>query len=255
MRGMVHKNASSSMVRLGGELISSQVVERLAQELRSGCYANCERLPAEVELSETLGVSRTVVRDALSELEREGFIERVRGIGTMVIRDVVALNNRLDQKLEFYSMIESRGMTPHSDHVQLARQEADEALAKSLGVRPGDMVLHVRKRVFADATPVIFSDDVLPLPLFGSRRLEDVDFSAPIFDVLYRLTGIQTTSSVAHVDAVVGDPSIRRLLSVGQDKALLLLDEICYSRLCSPVMHCYTYYTDFFDFQIVRKLL
>ena len=46
-------------------------------------------------------MSRTVVRDALSELEREGYIERVRGIGTVINRNVVTLRRRMDQKFEF----------------------------------------------------------------------------------------------------------------------------------------------------------
>ena len=57
---------------LGGALISSQVVEKLLEEMRTGCYAQGARLPAEIELAAHLQVSRTVVRDALSEMEREG---------------------------------------------------------------------------------------------------------------------------------------------------------------------------------------
>ena len=76
---------------LGGSLISSQIVSRLVEELRCGCYANATRLPPETELAAAMGVSRTVIRDALSELEREGLVERVRGIGAVVNRSVVAL--------------------------------------------------------------------------------------------------------------------------------------------------------------------
>ena len=69
---------------LGGAVISQQIAAQLLAELRTGCYAACRRLPAEVELASRLGVSRTVIRDALAELEREGYVERVRGIGTVV---------------------------------------------------------------------------------------------------------------------------------------------------------------------------
>lgn len=65
--------------------------------------------PSELELADVLGVSRTVVRDALSDLERDGYLERVRGIGTLVNRDVVRVENRMDQKLEFNRMIRSIG--------------------------------------------------------------------------------------------------------------------------------------------------
>lgn len=63
--------------------------------------ADAAQLPSELELADVLGVSRTVVRDALSDLERDGYLERVRGIGTLVNRDVVRVENRMDQKLEF----------------------------------------------------------------------------------------------------------------------------------------------------------
>ena len=85
---------------LGGAVISQQIAARLLEELRDGRFASEERLPAEVELAAGLGVSRTVVRDALAELEREGYVERVRGIGTVINRQVVAVRGRLDQKFE-----------------------------------------------------------------------------------------------------------------------------------------------------------
>ena len=85
--------------RLGGALISTRVAARLLQELTGGRYARDDRLPPEVELAGALQVSRTVVRDALSELERGGYIERVRGIGTVVNRGVVRLQDRMDRKL------------------------------------------------------------------------------------------------------------------------------------------------------------
>ena len=74
--------------RLGGAVISDRIVGALLEELRTGRYAQTDRLPAEVDLAAELSVSRTVIRDALSEMERAGYIERVRGIGTVVNRSV-----------------------------------------------------------------------------------------------------------------------------------------------------------------------
>ena len=82
-------SSSSSSIRLGGAVISDRIVAALLEELRTGCYADADRLPAEVDLAAQLGVSRTVIRDALSEMERAGYIERVRGIGTVDRKSVV----------------------------------------------------------------------------------------------------------------------------------------------------------------------
>ena len=56
-------------------------IERL---IIGGRLAVGSRLPAERELAKSLGVSRTSLRDALSDLERRGFLERTPGRGTIV---------------------------------------------------------------------------------------------------------------------------------------------------------------------------
>ena len=122
--------------RLGGELRSHQAARRLLEELRRGRYADAAQLPSELELADVLGVSRTVVRDALSDLERDGYVERVRGIGTLVNRDVVRVENRMDQKLEFNRMIRSIGRVPHSDNLMVTRETAMPELAAKLGLDP-----------------------------------------------------------------------------------------------------------------------
>ena len=249
------KHTDPGTTPLGGDLISARVVSGLIQELRSGRYAGQDRLPAETELAADQNVSRTVIRDALSELEREGFVERVRGIGTVVNHDVVALENRVDHKLEFYSMIRARGFEPHSDCMEVTRELATPDLAKSLAIAPGNTVLCIRRRVLADEIPVLYSCDAIPLALFRQESLALADFTRPIFELLEEAAGQQTASTVAHIRAEIGEPQVRRLLRQRDNQALLMLDEIFYSRLCRPILHCHTYYTDFFDFSIVRKLI
>lgn len=244
--------------RLGGELRSSQVAAQLLAELRSGQYAGQRQLPPEVELAAALCVSRTVVRDALSELERSGYIERVRGIGTVVNRDVLALERRMDQKLEFFNMIRAAGRVPRSDHVFVTKQEASPGIAARLGLAEEPVppvLLYVCKRVLADEQPVLYSTDILPLSLFGGRRTDQIDFSRSIFDIVAEECGIQITSTIANLHAVSGEPAVRRHLALRQDQALLQLDEVCYDRLCRPVLCCETCYNDFFNFSIVRKLI
>ena len=57
---------------------------QLLSDMRDGIYAACARLPRESVLAETLGISRTQLRDILASLEREGFITTVPGKGCFV---------------------------------------------------------------------------------------------------------------------------------------------------------------------------
>ena len=154
-------------------------------------------------------------------------------------------------------LIRAIGKEPRSDNLSVTREIASPALAEKLQL-PTDApqtLVFVRRRVMADDTPVLFSTDILPLSLFDNKRLEGIDFSQPIFDIAARHCHTEVTETVAHLHAVSGPAGIRRQLALRPEQALLQLEEICYSRLCKPVLCCQTYYTDFFDFAMVRKLL
>ncbi len=239
---------------LGGALISSQVVEKLLEEMRTGCYAQGARLPAEIELAAHLQVSRTVVRDALSEMEREGFVERVRGIGTVINRRALELKDRMDQKFEYSAMIRAAGRQPNVDMISTSQTPASPEMAALLQIEPGSPIFTIQKRIKADSQPVIYSVDHLPLALFKGEKPEQMDLTLPVFEILEKACGQTVTSTIAHVKAVCPDAALSRTLSLGSGEALLLLDEVCSTRLCQPVLHSYSYYTSFFDFSLLRKL-
>ena len=75
---------------------TTEVVERLAAEIASGRLARGARLPTEQALTEALGVSRTVVREAVAALRAEGLIETRQGVGAFVARDVQRRPFRID---------------------------------------------------------------------------------------------------------------------------------------------------------------
>jgi GntR family transcriptional regulator, transcriptional repressor for pyruvate dehydrogenase complex len=75
---------------------TGEVVERLAAEIASGRIAPGARLPTEQEMTASLGVSRTVVREAVAVLRAEGLVETRQGVGAFVVRDVQRRPFRID---------------------------------------------------------------------------------------------------------------------------------------------------------------
>lgn len=65
--------------------LSAELVEALSQRIREGNYAPGEKLPKEADLMREFGVSRTVVREAISHLQAGGTVETRHGIGTFVL--------------------------------------------------------------------------------------------------------------------------------------------------------------------------
>ncbi|WP_328430254.1 FadR/GntR family transcriptional regulator [Streptomyces sp. NBC_00443] len=65
--------------------LADQVAAILAEEIESGRLAEGDKLPTEVELVKQLGVSRTVVREAVSRLRNAGLVEPRQGRGVFIL--------------------------------------------------------------------------------------------------------------------------------------------------------------------------
>lgn len=66
--------------------LADRMTELLAADIRARVYPVNTRLPTELAMTEQYGVSRTVVREAISRLKSEGLVETRQGSGT-VVRD------------------------------------------------------------------------------------------------------------------------------------------------------------------------
>lgn len=83
---MVHKTKQHVSARQGVEpTLADRVTQRLTELVRSGAYPINARLPTEKAMAEEFGVSRTVVREAISRLKSEGLVETRQGSGTAVL--------------------------------------------------------------------------------------------------------------------------------------------------------------------------
>ena len=65
--------------------LALELVEALGDRIRDGRLASGEKLPTEAAFMREFGVSRTVVREAISRLQASGLVETRHGIGTFVL--------------------------------------------------------------------------------------------------------------------------------------------------------------------------
>src|SRR6188472_1860671 len=68
--------------------LSERVVTALRDLIRSGKIIPGHKLPTEGQLTETYGVSRTVIREALAKLAADGLVEPRQGAGVFVTEHI-----------------------------------------------------------------------------------------------------------------------------------------------------------------------
>lgn len=66
--------------------LAQSVVAYISDNIRAGRIKPGDKLPTESEIMRTLGISRTVVREALSHMQAAGMVETRHGIGTFVLQ-------------------------------------------------------------------------------------------------------------------------------------------------------------------------
>src|SRR5690349_24856549 len=75
--------------------LTEEAVARLTEEIRKGRLAPGARLPTEQALMKAMGVSRTVVREAVAALRADGLVTTRQGAGAFVA-DASRLPFRID---------------------------------------------------------------------------------------------------------------------------------------------------------------
>jgi DNA-binding FadR family transcriptional regulator len=76
--------------------LAQEVAGALAELVRSGSLRSGQKLPTESEIMALHGVSRTVVREAISNLQAAGLVETRHGIGTFVLEPKKPSNMAID---------------------------------------------------------------------------------------------------------------------------------------------------------------
>lgn len=198
-----------------------QLKQILLADLRERGLPPGERLPGDHELCHTYAVSRTVVRQALAELETEGVIERVKGRGTFVAQ--ARTSEHLVQSLTgLYEDVAARGSQLRSE---VRRQEvvpADEQIAGQLDLQPGDSVTVIERLRFVDAEPWVLVTTYLPHDLAPGLVDEDLTDQS-LYALLEHRYGVTLTHGRRRVEAAVAGDTLAQALGIRPGDPVLVL--------------------------------
>ena len=234
---------------------SKTIRAQLLYAMKEGEFANCDRLPRESLLSEQLGISRTQLRDILASLEREGFITRRHGVGTIINRHVLNAQTRMDIEVEFLDMIRQNGHEAAVAYVRVSDGTADKRIAQQLQIPEGTPIIRVARLCTADGRPAIYCEDVVEKALArGNYTIKD--FKLPIFHFLQRFCGINPYMDLTDVRPTVADAALSEVFQIPVGAPLLNMEEVDFDIDGKPVFCSSEYFADgIFRHTVMRKKL
>jgi len=215
----------------------------LLDEMKSGQFSHCSKLPRETELAEMLSISRTQLRDVLSELEREGYITRRHGVGTLINRHVLQVKNRMDIETELMDIIRNCGYEPSVASMEIWESYANSRIAEKLQISEGTPVLCKRAVYAADGRHTICYYDVIDKALVKKEYTHD-DFRGVIFDFLRQFCGINAYMDLTELHAVAANEATAAALFVPEGTPLLNMEEVDFDVDGNPIFYSSQYFVD-----------
>ena len=184
-------------------------------------------------MCDTYDLSRSVVRQALGELETEGLIYRRRGKGAFVMEAKIV--ESLAQRLTgFHQDMRERGHRPVSRVLQQAVLPAPASVARNLEVAPGTPVILLERQRFVNGEPIVLVSSYLPEAFCPG--LEHVDFrEQSLYAYLESTYGLTIARGRRRIEAIAASEREAELLQVEVGAPLLLLDSVSYLEDNTPV--------------------
>ncbi|MBT9386173.1 GntR family transcriptional regulator [Pseudooceanicola sp. CBS1P-1] len=130
--------------------------DRVINYIRSAGLTAGDRLPAEIVLSQILGLSRNSVREAYADLLAKGMLIRRRGVGTFVAEPPII--NSMAAGTGFWRLIEQSCMIPGLTELERGPAPPPVEVAGPMGLEEGQKIDRMRWLFRANGTPCVLID-------------------------------------------------------------------------------------------------
>ncbi len=200
-------------------------LEKAIQEcIENGSLAANDPIPPERDISRLNGLSLSTVRNALQHLAQKGFLYRIQGKGTFVANTELRRKN-----IRYYSLVERfQGEFGRLNikFLGLERQRVEEPVDQYLNIRPDEDVYKLRRVVYVDRRPTVYSVSYLPYDLVkGLEKFAPDHFEKnALYILLEEKFGIPTMKNRDLYGAVSADKDLADILAVEEGRPLLLVE-------------------------------
>jgi GntR family transcriptional regulator len=210
-----------------------QLIELLKEQILQQKWVPGDQIPGEQDLGETYGISRTVIRQALRELELEGIITRHKGKGTFVAWPKI--NEGLIHKLTgFYQDMLDRGIKPSTKVLHQNITSASEKVAQFLKIDPGTEVIDVQRLRYVNDEPIQLVTSYIPYHICPSLATIDLT-DRSLYQFLETECGIFLARGRRYIEAISASGPEAALLEVESGAPLLILESISYAEGDLPI--------------------
>ena len=194
-------------------------------------------VPSERDLAKTHHVSLMTARHALAFLEREGLVERRRGIGTFVAPPKIHFN----KLMSYTEQMAARTLTASAQVLFAAIVDNENEAAARLSLPPTSAIIKLERLRHAAGEPFAFETCYLEAAEFPGL-LDAPIARESLFGILERDYKVELGYADEEVDATAADPRIAEMLAIPRREPLLRIRQVIYSTKGQAIMYVLGFY-------------
>ncbi len=205
-----------------------RVQEDVLRRIREGALIAGDRIPAERQLSEELGVSRMTVRQGLDVLVRSGVLARAGTSGTRVADLRVPRLIDTNRSLSLTEVVARAGAKAGSRLLAFAATRADAEQAAKLGLPQRTRLLSLRRLRTANGQAFCVETSFLPAARVPGLTASDLVENASLYALLAARYGIRTRSRRGEIAAAPIGAEDAELLALAAGTNVLLYRSVIF---------------------------
>lgn len=206
------------------ESIYIQVKKDLLKKIETHLYKSGDRLPSERDLSEIYGVSRMTARQALKELEEDGYVYRETGRGTFVSSPQFLQKN----VKSFTETVTEQGFIPSTKVLESAIVYDLKSISQKMGLEAKTRYYKVKRLRLGNETPIAL--ETLYIPENYCPDLRKHDLSQSLYHILEEEYGYVITTISCQMDACIPTRVLAEVMGLHKQIALLKVNGITYAQ-------------------------
>jgi GntR family transcriptional regulator len=183
-----------------------------------------EKLPREEDLITQFGVSRITIRNALSNLERDGLIERTRAKGTFVAENL-PINEKFIITNEVYNILRDADRyevdTLGIETVKVAETRNPREIRTLFNLTNSDWVSVVQRVRLFKGNPMYFLENHMPPEIAKHLTVEELSHK-PLLAILREKIGLSIGRGEMYIEAIPADPDLAEILGTQIYEPLIL---------------------------------
>ena len=188
-----------------------QLKEDILRKIREGVWKVGQCIDSERELSETYGVSRMTIRQALGELVQEGILVREKGKGTFVCEPKV----KQKDMMSFSEIIKKTGRTLETKVLGFDKIPTPEDF---LDIFSFEEVYKINRNRIVDGECI--ANEVVYIPVDYCGFINEEKLKGSLYKILEEF-GYSVEYSESSIKAIIMDDDNKNIFGVDKDVPLL----------------------------------